>query len=1838
MKRKITFFMAALCAVMMVALPMKVWATDVLSWSRSGSTNTYTSGYTFSATASANNNGYYQDGSGTTGIKLYSTQTPICSSTPSSVTFTASVGGGSGNKDLSNSVYVCYIDSSGDVIANTETEVTSHITTAGGDTYNIIMPTSSATSAYGIYIYHTKETGYNVRYYSFSLSYVAGGGGSTPSITANNVNIACDATGGSIGYTLNNGNGNISASITGGNEGNWLVLDTENITASEVPFTCSANTGAQRTATVTLSFTGAQPKVVTVTQAAYIPTVPGYDIDFEEVAAAYTDWTFTNMDSKQTGNNNVTAHGGTYYGTTGGKATASIVTNAKIATPYSLTCYVTRQSTNTTASSWKIQVSSDGSTWTDVATQSATSMSQGSWVEFTANLTSYSNVYVRVYYDGSTAVRNIDDLSLVMGHTVTYSAAHGSIGGVLYGTSTSVASGARIAEGGKLTLTATPTPNTSYAFSSWSVEGTGSELSSTSTNPTTFTMGTANATVTADFELPTNYINVTPTNPSTVSVAGGNVVINVDTDQQLTAESVQFYTASEGGTTTDKPSWIGTITYNSSTTPKTLTVQVLENTSIARSTYFTLKNAQVESSRITVNQAAITVVAPSFDPAAATFYTNTTVNISSETEDAYIYYTTDGSTPAANNGTQGTSVTISAEGSTTLKAIAIKNGVSSDVTTGTYIIHHALTTMDAIFAAAEAGEGDEVECYVTFNNWVVTGVNGSQAFVTDGTKGFVIYKSSNGFTVGNIISGTTTNKVKIKIYNGFAEFTNLTTSTSGISVTSGGTVSPQVVTIGDMSGVNTGAVITLNGLTYNSTTGLLSDGVNTITPYTTLHSGSYTNGSTYNITGVYQQQSEAPHRILPRSAADIVEVLDPVITAATSLEVPNYVVGASSSAILYETLTVNGSNLTADITVALNGGSESDFEISDDLDEWGHSLVISRGSGTVSNAEIAVRLKSGKSKNEYSDQINLTSTGATQVDVDVTGSVYYAHVTYDGNGSDGGSVPTDSEDYEYEEEVTVLGQNTLTRTGYDFLWWNTEADGNGDDYAKDETFNITENVTLYALWDAITYNIGKSAMTNGNVTFQVGGVAATTAKTDQTVTIVVTPSAGYVLSSLTVINDATSAAVAVSNNTFKMPGSDVTVSATFISGVTDAMTPSTVGVNGSSYSNWSNKSWTSQAKYAGNTSGNSNPAVTIQMRTDNSNSGIVTTTSGGKIKKIIVTWSSTPANTNGRKLDVYGKNTAYSAASDLYNNLNQGTSLGSITYSTGVYTGELVITGDYEYIGLRSNSGTIYLAEIDVIWAPTYTVTYNANAEGATGTTTDANKYVEGATVTVKANGFTHPSSYTFNSWNTAADGSGTTYAPAATFTMGTANVTLYAQWNRNDLPVNGSTHELESSTTVNEGEVVTVSSKIIIPNGITLTVDGTLVNTTAANLVIENLGQLILPDNATVAATIKKTTSASTEATGSKDEAVNNWYAIASPVNNVAISSFAQGTHNVYCYDEPTHYWQEYHSALNTNPAYNNLTNGRGYIYRSTVANVEYAGNVNAAASITCPVTCTNEAGALKGFNLIGNPYTHNITKGASNANILNGTLLEENYYVLRPNGTWTLTYDGGEIAPGTAILVQATTKGDVTITNEAPTGGGKDSRFNNDNIWFTVKNNEFIDKACVEFKEGRGLNKMAHYNENAPMLYVKHNGENFASVDMPDNTKTINLCFKATEFGYNTMSLKANGNFSYLHLIDRLTGEDVDMLLEGEYSFMASPTDNPERFIVKLEYSEGSETSDSSFAYQNGSDIIVNGEGELQVFDVMGRLMMQKNINGVQTVNVCAQGVYILKLNDKVQKVVVR
>lgn len=143
----------------------------------------------------------------------------------------------------------------------------------------------------------------------------------------------------------------------------------------------------------------------------------------------------------------------------------------------------------------------------------------------------------------------------------------------------------------------------------------------------------------------------------------------------------------------------------------------------------------------------------------------------------------------------------------------------------------------------------------------------------------------------------------------------------------------------------------------------------------------------------------------------------------------------------------------------------------------------------------------------------------------------------------------------------------------------------------------------------------------------------------------------------------------------------------------DVLTASCFAATNTTYTDFTNKSASgdnhSSAIYAGNNAKTSGGA--IQLRSNNSNAGIVSTTSGGKVKKVVITWGS--GNQSGRTITVYGKNAAYSQATDLYGN-NAGTSLGTIA----VGSTELTITGDYTYIGLRSTNGALYIDKIEVTW------------------------------------------------------------------------------------------------------------------------------------------------------------------------------------------------------------------------------------------------------------------------------------------------------------------------------------------------------------------------------------------------------------------------------------------------------------------------------------------------------------------------------------------------------------
>lgn len=91
-------------------------------------------------------------------------------------------------------------------------------------------------------------------------------------------------------------------------------------------------------------------------------------------------------------------------------------------------------------------------------------------------------------------------------------------------------------------------------------------------------------------------------------------------------------------------------------------------------------------------------------------------------------------------------------------------------------------------------------------------------------------------------------------------------------------------------------------------------------------------------------------------------------------------------------------------------------------------------------------------------------------------------VTYSGNGSTGGTAPTDNNSpYFSGSTVTVRGNTgALSKTGYSFNGWNTAADGVGTTYAAGATFNISASTTLYAKWNQITLGTPAPTWGTGN--------------------------------------------------------------------------------------------------------------------------------------------------------------------------------------------------------------------------------------------------------------------------------------------------------------------------------------------------------------------------------------------------------------------------------------------------------------------------------------------------------------------------------------------------------------------------------------------------------------------------------------------------------------------------------------------------------------------------------------------------------------------------------------
>ncbi len=466
------------------------------------------------------------------------------------------------------------------------------------------------------------------------------------------------------------------------------------------------------------------------------------------------------------------------------------------------------------------------------------------------------------------------------------------------------------------------------------------------------------------------------------------------------------------------------------------------------------------------------------------------------------------------------------------------------------------------------------------------------------------------------------------------------------------------------------------------------------------------------------------------------------------------------------------------------------------------------------------------------------------------------------------------------------------------------------------------------------------------------------------------------------------------------------------------------------------------------------------------------------------------------------------------------------------------------------------------------------------------------------------------------------------------------------------STNELNILfSTVFDGETeienITGDHPVIIEDNSILTVTGTITNTDPTNLIIKDGGQLIF-DNSNIKATVEK----NIIPYSSEDYGVVGWHFIASPITDFAVASFVNqanddsfdlykwyvGNNGIpMWYNYKAHYTQDYDEEAGTGFETNFLC-GRGYLVAYETNNLlKMQGTLNTGTTFNFPIYGKNN------FTLLGNPFSYDLNWNEFN----NKTGIYDGFALIdSKEGTIEYVIGNTPIKVGTGFMVYAESdNAELSFTKGGENKNSKSNEILALNLFASNESGEDNTIIVLADRNG-GFAKADNFNTNVPQIYTERLKTKYGIRNFSTSTKEFNVSFKAASEGYNTIRLETIGEFDNVHLYDKLTDVDVDMLLEGSYTFEASKDDDTHRFIVTInrDYTGIDENVNENFVSINNGEIHISGSGEVQILDVMGRMVHSEVISGDATISTSNMndGVYVVRLVGdgltKVEKIVVR
>lgn len=314
-----------------------------------------------------------------------------------------------------------------------------------------------------------------------------------------------------------------------------------------------------------------------------------------------------------------------------------------------------------------------------------------------------------------------------------------------------------------------------------------------------------------------------------------------------------------------------------------------------------------------------------------------------------------------------------------------------------------------------------------------------------------------------------------------------------------------------------------------------------------------------------------------------------------------------------------------------------------------------------------------------------------------------------------------------------------------------------------------------------------------------------------------------------------------------------------------------------------------------------------------------------------------------------------------------------------------------------------------------------------------------------------------------------------------------------------------------------------------------------------------------------------------------------------------------------------------------NYFENGKGYLvsYQSESVS-EFKGFLNNEPSYTIKTNAFSSDNNLANFSLLGNPYPFDIDweNNVTVEGVYDGYAMVDS-----KDGSYKY-YTDGFIRTGEGFMVKSIDG----ITNQVVVSKSLNRTANEEsyiNIVSSGKNGS--DNLIIRFgeNENTGFQKIENFNKKVALIYVNDDKYSYGIYNYNDDVTEIPVCFEAKEIGTYTLSFDVNGEFEDLVLMDKLTGTNLNILSEKEYTFIANANDAASRFVITTK-SDINPESLHNFVYVDNAQLIVNdinGKAVINIYDVVGRCVYETECTDTMnhiSIESFSAGTYIIKKTD--------